>query len=73
MLNGQCWTLWEIWGVLVMWNLNMVQVTEKIKSQFSITLLCKSIDTHCKWVHTIAYGPVIKEEKLSFGEELGPM
>lgn len=57
-------------GTLAMWACNVVRVPDRIEGEFSLTLFCEKIDLDKKWTYTIVYGPVDRNEKVRFWEEL---
>lgn len=42
-------------GILVAWNINVVEVLDKKIGDFSILILCKSMTDDCKWAFTGVY------------------
>lgn len=60
-------------GIVVMWDTNIVDVTDTWFGWHSITVHCRHKGSGFSWVHTVVYGPTKYDEKAEFWEELSDL
>ncbi|KAF5185023.1 hypothetical protein FRX31_025385 [Thalictrum thalictroides] len=57
-------------GLLVAWNSDFIEVVDSLKGAFSLSLICKEIDTDFEWLLSGIYGPSKSGNRTQFFQEL---